>query len=177
MAKYQDEVIGAMIKRFGYSNRHAVPTITKVVVSMGLGKVKDTPKRLEDSRVDLGTITGQRPVITKARKAVSNFKLREGDSIGLMVTLRKKMMYEFLDRLISVAIPRIKDFRGLSAKAFDGRGNFSMGLTEQVAFPEISLDKMEHVQGMNITFVTTAKTDDEARTFLGLFGMPYRKTG
>ncbi len=175
MAKYQDEVIDAMLKRFGYSNKHAVPGITKIVVSMGLGKAKEAPKRIEDSRADLAAITGQRPVITKARKAVSNFRLREGDSIGLMVTLRKTMMYEFLDRLISIAIPRIKDFRGLSAKAFDGRGNFSMGLAEQVVFPEISLDKMEYVQGMNITFVTTAKTDEEALELLSLLGMPFAK--
>ena len=164
-----------MMKRFGYGNLHAAPRITKVNLNMGLGKSKDSPKRLDDAMRDMGTIVGQKPILRKARKAVSNFRLRIGDPVGVSVTLRSKMMYEFLDRLISIAIPRIKDFRGLNTKSFDGRGNCSMGVTEQVIFPEISLDKLEFIQGMDITIVTTAHTDEEAIELLTLLGMPFAK--
>jgi large subunit ribosomal protein L5 len=173
--KYRDEIIPALLKRFGYTNALAAPKVSKVVLSMGVGKAKETPKRLEDARRDLGLITGQRPVIKNAKKAVSNFRVRIGDPVGLVVTLRKRLMYEFLDRLISVVIPRIKDFRGLSKKSFDGRGSYSIGLSEQVVFPEISLDTLEFVQGMNITIVSTAHTDEEALEMLTLLGMPFAK--
>ncbi len=175
LKKYRDEVAPALTQRFGCKNRLAVPRLSKIVVSMGVGKAKETPKRMEDAREDLALISGQRPIIVPAKKAVSNFRLRIGDPIGLMVTLRKNMMHEFLDRLISIAIPRIRDFRGLSKKAFDGRGNYNMGLTEQTVFPEISLDKLEFVQGMNVTIVTTAHTDEEAIELLTLLGMPFVK--
>ena len=175
MTKYRDDIIPGMMKRFGYKNLHAVPKISKVNLNMGLGKSKDSPKRLDDAVRDMGIIVGQKPILRKARKAVSNFRLRIGDPVGVSVTLRSRIMYEFLDRLISIAIPRIKDFRGLNTKSFDGRGNYSMGVTEQIIFPEINLDKLEFIQGMDITIVTTAHTDEEAMELLSFMGMPFAK--
>ena len=175
MKKYREEIVPSLMKRFGYRNLHAVPKITRVSLNMGLGKSKDSPKRLDDAIRDMGLIVGQKPMVRKARKDVSNFRLRVGDSVGVSVSLRSKIMYEFLDRLISIAIPRIKDFRGLSVKSFDGRGNYSMGVTEQIIFPEISLDKLEFIQGMDISIVTTARTDEEAIELLTLLGMPFAK--
>jgi large subunit ribosomal protein L5 len=174
MTRYKEEIAPKMTERFKYKNPMAVPRLDKIVVSMGIGsRSKEAPKRVEKAAEELGLITGQKPVITKARMAVSNFRIRKGDPVGAMVTLRKKMMYEFIDRLISVAIPRIRDFRGLSRKSFDGRGNYAMGLSEQIVFPEISVDKVEYIQGMNIVIATTARTDEEALELLSLFGMPF----
>ncbi len=174
MVRYGEEIAPAMMERFKYGNAMAVPRIEKIVVSMGIGsRIKEAPKRLEKAAEELGLIAGQKPVIRRARVSVSNFRLRKGDPVGLMVTLRKEMMYEFLDRLISIAVPRVRDFRGLSRKSFDGRGNYSLGLNEQIVFPEVSVDKVEYIQGMNIVVVTTARTDEEALELLSLFGMPF----
>jgi len=172
---YKSKIAQSLTEEFGYKNRMAVPRMEKVVVSMGIGKATMDKKFLESARKDLTMIAGQQPAICKARKSVSNFKVREGQETGLKVTLRGVRMYEFMDRLISLAIPRVRDFRGLNDKSFDGRGNYSMGLTEQSVFPEIDTAKIEHQQGMNITFVTTANTDDEAKKMLELFGMPFIK--
>jgi len=172
---YKSKIIAELTKQYGYKNPMAVPRMEKVVVSMGLGKAIQDKKFLELAKKDLTMITGQLPAVCKATKSVSNFKLREDMEIGLKVTVRGIRMYEFMDRLISLAIPRVRDFRGLNQNSFDGRGNYSMGLSEQSVFPEINVAKIEFQQGMNITFVTTAKTDDEARTMLELFGMPFRK--
>ena len=171
---YQSKIISELTKEFNYKNPMAVPYIQKVVVSMGVGKAVQDKKFLELAKKDLTMITGQIPIICKAKKSVSNFKVREGAETGLKVTVRGVRMYEFMDRLISLAIPRIRDFRGLNQNGFDGRGNYSMGIAEQSVFPEINSAKMEFQQGMNITFVTTAKTDDEARKLLQLFGMPFK---
>ena len=171
---YQSKIISELTKEFNYKNPMAVPYIQKVVVSMGVGKAVQDKKFLELAKKDLTMITGQIPIICKAKKSVSNFKVREGAETGLKVTVRGVRMYEFMDRLISLAIPRIRDFRGLNQNGFDGRGNYSMGIAEQSVFPEINSAKMEFQQGMNITFVTTAKTDNEARKLLQLFGMPFR---
>lgn len=174
MARYREEIAPKMMERFKYANPMAVPRIEKVVVTMGIGnRAREAPKRFEKAAEELALITGQKPLITNAKVAVSNFRVRKGDPVGLKVTLRKKLMYEFLDRLVSLAIPRIRDFRGLSRKAFDGRGNYAMGLSEQIVFPEISIDKIEHIQGMNIVIATTARTDEEALELLALFGMPF----
>jgi len=173
---YKSKVIPELLKQFGYTNPMAVPRIEKVVVSMGLGRAAQDKKILELAKKDLMMITGQLPFVCKAVKSVSNFKLREGDKIGLKVTMRGVRMYEFIDRLVSLAIPRVRDFRGLNPKGFDGRGNYSMGLTEQSVFPEIDLGKIEFQQGMNVTFVTSANTDEEARVMLISFGMPFRQT-
>jgi large subunit ribosomal protein L5 len=174
MTRYREEIAPKMMERFKYKNAMAVPRLDKIVVSMGIGsRTKEAPKRIEKAAEELAAITGQKPVITKARIAVSNFRIRKGDPVGVVVTLRKKMMYEFFDRLISVVIPRIRDFRGLSRKSFDGRGNYAMGLSEQIVFPEISVDKVDNIQGMNIVIATTARTDEEALELLGLFGMPF----
>ena len=164
----------ALQTEFKYRNCMQIPKVAKVVVSMGVGQAVREPKLLEGAVRDLGQITGQKPMICKARKSVSNFKLREGTDIGSKVTLRGRRMYEFLDRLISLAIPRVRDFRGLNPNGFDAAGNYNMGLTEQTVFPEINPDKVDNQQGMNITIVTTAKTDEEARHLLRLFGMPFR---
>jgi len=174
LERYKKEVAPALAEEFGYTNMLAVPKIEKVVVSMGIGKAINDPSLLESAGEELALITGQKPVITIARKSVSGFKLRKGMKIGLKVTLRGVRMYEFLDRLISLAIPRVKDFRGLSPSGFDGRGNYNMGLTEQTVFPEINPDKVKTVQGMNIAIVTTAKNDEQARRLLTLLGMPFR---
>ena len=173
---YKSKITEEMKKAFNYSNVMAIPKIEKIVVSMGVGRAIQDKRILEAARKELALITGQSPRICKAKRSVSNFKLREGMDIGLKVTLRGGRMYEFLDRLINLAIPRVRDFRGLNPKGFDGRGNYSMGVTEQSVFPEVNPAKVEFQLGMNITFVTTAKTDEEARRMLLLFGMPFRNT-
>ncbi|MHC4264596.1 MAG: 50S ribosomal protein L5 [Planctomycetota bacterium] len=171
---YKSQIIPGLTKEFSYKNPMAVPKMEKVIVSMGIGRALQDKKFLELSKNELSKITGQIPVVCKAKKSVSNFKLREGYEIGLKVTIRGDRMYEFMDRLINLAIPRVRDFRGLNPKSFDGSGNYSMGLVEQSVFPEINPAKIEFQQGMNITFVTTANTDSEARKMLSLFGMPFR---
>ena len=172
---YKEEVIPALIKKFEYKNVNQVPKLEKIVLNMGVGDALFNIKFLSDSLKDLTQIAGQKPVITKAKKSVASFKIRQGMAIGCKVTLRRAMMYEFLDRLITAAIPRIRDFRGISPKSFDGRGNFSMGITEQVIFPEIDYDKVEKIRGMDITIVTSAKTDEEALHLLKELGMPFQK--
>ena len=171
---YEKEVVPALVKEFNYRNRVEVPRMEKIVVNMGLGEAIQNIKILDNAVRELSMIVGQRPVVTKAKKSIATFKLRKGMSIGCMVTLRKERMYEFFDRLVNVALPRIRDFRGVSPKSFDGRGNFSLGIKEQFIFPEIDYDKVEKAMGMNITVVTTAKTDDEARQLLKLMGVPFR---
>lgn len=172
---YREEGTTALMKRFSYDNRMQVPRLEKIVLNMGIGDAVEDQKYLDAAVSDLQTITGQRPVITRAKKSISNFKLRENMPIGCMVTLRGFRMYEFLDRFISIAVPRIRDFRGLPDKAFDGRGNYSISVREQIVFPEINYDKILKIRGMNITFVTTAQTDEEAYELLASFGMPFRK--
>lgn len=172
--KYRNEIAPALREQFGYSNPMRIPRISKVVISMGMGQTARESNRLDAAMKELGAIAGQKPVMCKARKSISNFKLREGMNVGLMVTLRGQRMYEFLDRLIMLAIPRVKDFRGLNPNAFDGRGNYNMGLTEQTLFPEVDPDKVQFTQGMNITITTTARSDEEARRLLALLGMPFR---
>ena len=171
---YKSKVSSGLQEQFSYKSSMAVPKVEKVVISMGVGKAIQEKKYLENAVKDLTQISGQKPLLIKAKKSVSNFKLREGMEIGLKVTLRKERMYEFMDRLINLAIPRVKDFRGLNPKGFDGRGNYSMGIDEQSVFPEIDLGRMEVQQGMNITFVTTAGTNDEGYALLKLFGMPFK---
>ncbi len=173
---YKSRMVPELTEEFGYKNPMAVPQMEKVIISMGVGRATQDKKFLESAKKDLMMITGQMPVVCKAKKSVSNFKVREGMETGLKVTVRGVRMYEFMDRLINLAIPRVRDFRGLDPHSFDGRGNYSMGLAEQSVFPEINPAKMEFQQGMNITFVTTAKTDQEARKLLQLFGMPFRGT-
>lgn len=172
---YKTQIVDQLTKEFGYSNPMAVPKIQKVVISMGVGKAVQDKKYIEMAIKDLTMIAGQKPLVCKAIKSVSNFKVRQGDKTGLKVTLRGVMMYEFMDRLISLAIPQVRDFRGLNRRGLDGRGNYSMGLSEQGVFPEIDIARVEAQQGMNITFVTTAKTDAEALRMLELFGMPFKK--
>lgn len=172
---YKNEIVDAMIKKFGYKNVMEVPKIDKIVVNMGVGEAKENPKVLEAAVADLEKITGQHAVITKAKKSIANFKIREGQSIGCKTTLRGEKMYEFLDRLVNLALPRVRDFRGVSANSFDGRGNYSLGIKEQIIFPEIEYDKIDKVRGMDVIIVTTAKTDEEARELLRLFNMPYEK--
>jgi len=172
---YKSRVAPELAKEFAYKNSMAVPRMEKIVISMGVGKATQDKKFLELAKKDLMMITGQIPAVCAAKKSVSNFKVRRGDKTALKVTVRGRRMYEFMDRLISLAIPRVRDFRGLNPNSFDGRGNYSMGLSEQSVFPEINPAQMEFQQGMNITFVTTAKTDDEARKLLSLFGMPFRE--
>ena len=173
---YKSRVVPELTKEFGYENPMAVPRMEKIVISMGVGRAAEDKKFLELAKNDLMMITGQMPLACKAKKSVSNFKVREGMETGLKVTVRSKRMYEFMDRLISLAIPRVRDFRGLDPDSFDGRGNYSMGLSEQSVFPEINPAKLEFQQGMNITFVTTADTDEEARKMLSLFGMPFKES-
>jgi len=168
---YEKEVVPALVKEFSYRNRVEVPRMEKIVVNMGLGEAIQNIKILDSAVRELAMIVGQRPVVTKAKKSIATFKLRKGMSIGCMVTLRRERMYEFFDRLVNVALPRIRDFRGVSPRSFDGRGNFSLGIKEQFIFPEIDYDKVDKVMGMNITVVTTAKTDDEARRLLKLMGV------
>ncbi len=171
---YRKEVAPALAKEFGYKSPMQVPRITKVVLNMGVGEAIGDKKLLDNAAADMQKISGQKPVITKAKKAIAGFKIREGYPIGCMVTLRQERMYEFLDRLISVALPRVRDFRGVSGKAFDGRGNYNMGVKEQIIFPEIEYDKIDKIRGMNITITTTAKTDAEAKALLAAFKFPFR---
>jgi len=172
--KYKDDVVPAMFKKFGYKNIMQVPKLEKVVVSMGVGEAIQNSKAIDFALNDLMIITGQKPVTTKAKKSIAAFKLRAGMTIGAKVTLRGERMYEFVDKLFNIAMPRIRDFRGISPKSFDGRGNYSMGVREQLMFPEIEYDKIDKIRGMDIIFVTSAKTDEEAKELLGLMGMPFR---
>ena len=172
---YQNEIVDAMIKKFGYKNIMEVPKLDKIVINMGVGEAKDNAKLLESAIKDMETITGQKAIATKAKNSIANFKIREGMNIGCKTTLRGEKMYEFADRLINLALPRVRDFRGVNPDAFDGRGNYSLGIKEQLIFPEIEYDKVDKVRGMDIVFVTTAKTDEEARELLRLFNMPFAK--
>ena len=172
--KYNEQVLPALMEKFSYRNTMEAPRLEKVVINMGIGEGKENPKLLEAAVKELSQITGQRPVITKAKKSVASYKLREGMSIGCKVTLRGTRMYDFINKLINVALPRVRDFRGISPKSFDGRGNYSLGLKEQIIFPEIIYDEVEKIQGMDIAIITTAKTDEEAKELLRLLGMPFR---
>ncbi len=172
--KYSNEVAPALMEKFSYKSTMQIPKLVKIVVNIGLGEAKDNPKAIDAACGDLALITGQKPIVTKARKSVANFKLREGMNIGCKVTLRGAKMYEFLDRLFNVALPRVRDFRGINANGFDGRGNYSLGIKEQLIFPEIEYDKIDKIRGMDINFVTTAQTDEEARELLKLMGAPFR---
>lgn len=172
---YKDEIVDAMIKKFGYKNIMEVPKLDKIVVNMGVGEAKENAKVLESAVKDMETITGQKAVITKAKNSIANFKIREGMAIGCKTTLRGERMYEFADRLINLALPRVRDFRGVNPNAFDGRGNYALGIKEQIIFPEIEYDKIDKIRGMDVIFVTTAKTDEEARELLRLFNMPFAK--
>ena len=172
--QYEKEVVPALMKKFNYKSIMQVPKLDKVVINIGLGDTKDNPKSLENAMNDLSQITGQKPMVTKARKSIAAFKLREGANIGCKVTLRSSKMYEFAYKLFNVALPRVRDFRGVSANSFDGRGNYSMGIKEQLIFPEIEYEKIDKLRGMDIIFVTTAKTDEEARELLTLLGMPFK---
>ncbi|MDR0722884.1 MAG: 50S ribosomal protein L5 [Treponema sp.] len=172
---YKEQIAPALFKEFGYTSTMQTPRLEKIIVSMGVGEALQNKKLLDAAVDDLTLITGQKAVKTKARKSIANFKIREGQEIGVKVTLRGAMMYEFLDRLVNVALPRVKDFRGVNQNAFDGHGNYSLGITEQIIFPEIDFDKIERVAGLNIAIVTTARTDAEAKAFLAKFGMPFRK--
>ena len=173
--RYQAEIVPALQKEFGYKNVMQVPRLEKVIINMGLGEAVQNPKIIEGAIQEISTIAGQRAVVTRARKSIANFKLREGMPIGARVTLRRDKMYEFLERLLNVALPRVRDFRGVSAKAFDGHGNYSLGLKEQLIFPEIDYDEVDKVRGLNIAIVTSAKTDDESKALLTHIGMPFRK--
>ena len=172
---YKNEIVDAMTKKFGYTNVMQVPKLDKVVINMGVGEAKDNAKLLDAAVKDLETITGQKVVVTRAKNSVANFKIREGQAIGCKVTLRGEKMYEFVDRLVNLALPRVRDFRGVNPNAFDGRGNYALGIKEQIIFPEIEYDKVDKVRGMDVIFVTTAKTDEEARELLTLFNMPFQK--
>ena len=172
---YNDEIVAAMTKKFGYKNVMEVPKLDKIVLNMGVGEAKDNAKALESAVKDMEIITGQKVVLTKAKNSVANFKIREGMNIGCKVTLRGDKMYEFLDRLVNLALPRVRDFRGVNPNAFDGRGNYALGIKEQLIFPEIEYDKVDKVRGMDVIFVTTANTDEEARELLRLFNMPFAK--
>lgn len=174
--KYEQQVVPALMQRFGYKNRMQVPKLEKVVINMGVGDALQNPKLLDAAVADLTQITGQKPVVTRAKKSIANFKVRAGAAIGCKVTLRGERMYDFLQKLMNVALPRVRDFRGVSPKGFDGRGNYTLGIKEQLIFPEIDYDKVEKVRGMDIVIVTTAKTDEEAREFLKLLGMPFRES-
>ena len=173
--QYQNEIVDAMIKKFGYKNIMEVPKLDKIVVNMGVGEAKENAKLLEAAIKDMEAITGQKAVATKAKNSIANFKIREGMAIGCKTTLRGEKMYEFMDRLINLALPRVRDFRGVNPNAFDGRGNYALGIKEQIIFPEIEYDKVDKVRGMDIIIVTTAKTDEEARELLTLFNMPFAK--
>ncbi len=173
--KYKEEVMAEMQKEFGYANVMQIPKVVKVVVNIGVGEAKENAKALDSAVADLAKVTGQQPIITKAKNSIANFKLREGMPIGTKVTLRSDKMYYFLDKLFNVSLPRVRDFRGINPKSFDGRGNFSLGLKEQLIFPEISYDQIDKLRGMDITIITTAKTDEEGRALLRLMGMPFSK--
>ena len=172
---YKNEIVKAMTDKFGYKNVMEVPKLDKIVINMGVGEAKENAKVLESAVADMEKIAGQKAVITKAKKSVANFKIREGQAIGCKVTLRGEKMYDFCDRLVNLALPRVRDFRGVNPNGFDGRGNYALGIKEQIIFPEIEYDKVDKVRGMDIIFVTTAKTDEEARELLRLFGMPFKK--
>lgn len=172
---YKNEIVDAMVKKFGYKNVMEVPKLNKIVLNMGVGEAKENAKVLESAVKDLETITGQKAVLTKAKNSIANFKIREGMPIGCKVTLRGEKMYEFLDRLVNLALPRVRDFRGVNPNSFDGRGNYALGIKEQLIFPEIEYDKIDKVRGMDVIIVTTAKTDEEARELLRLFNMPFQK--
>ena len=173
---YTNEVAPALLKKFNYKSTMQIPKLDKIVINIGLGEAKDNPKVIDAAMADLTAITGQKPVVTKAKKSIANFKLREGMNIGVKVTLRGKKMYEFIDRLFNVALPRVRDFRGINPNAFDGRGNYSLGIKEQLIFPEIEYDKIDKIRGMDIIFVTTAKTDEEGRELLTLMGAPFTRS-
>ncbi|HLO09170.1 MAG TPA: 50S ribosomal protein L5 [Desulfobacteria bacterium] len=172
--QYKAEIVPKLKEKFGYRNVMQVPKLSKVVVNMGLGDAIENVKVIETAAAEIAIITGQKPVVTKARKSIANFKLREGVPIGVMVTLRRDRMYHFLDKLIAIALPRVRDFKGVSPKGFDGRGNYTLGIKEQIMFPEVNYDKIEKIRGMNITIVTTARTDEEGLELLRLMGMPFR---
>lgn len=172
--KYKDEVVPQLMKDFGFSNVMQVPKLDRIVVNMGLGEAVQNAKLIESATEELTAITGRKPVVTRAKKSIANFKLREGMPIGVMVTLRGDHMYDFLDRLVSIALPRTRDFKGASPKAFDGRGNYTLGIKEQIVFPEINYDRIDRIKGMNVTFVTTAQNDDQGRALLRSLGMPIR---
>ena len=172
--QYQKEVVPALTKKFGYKSVMEVPKLNKVVINVGLGDTRENPKALENAMNDLAQITGQRPIVTKAKKSIAAFKIREGVDIGCKVTLRSEKMYDFVYKLFNVSLPRVRDFRGVSTDSFDGRGNFSLGLKEQLIFPEIEYDKVDKIRGMDVVFVTTAKTDEEAKELLKLLGMPFK---
>ncbi len=176
MTIYQTEIIPKMQAKFGYKNIMQVPKIVKIAINIGVGKSKEEPTALKKAQEDLRTITGQQPIITKAKKAISNFKIKAGDPVGVTVTLRRERMYEFLDRMITTALPRVRDFSGLSDKSFDGKGNYSVGLKEQIIFPEIDYDKVDKIRGMTVTITTTARTDAEALELLSLFGFPFKRS-
>lgn len=171
--KYEKEVVPALMEKFGYKNVMEIPKLEKIVINMGVGEAKENSKVLESATADLQLIAGQKPILTRAKKSIANFKIRENMPIGCKVTLRKEQMYEFADRLMNIALPRVRDFRGISSKAFDGRGNYALGIKEQLIFPEIEYDKIDKVRGMDIIFVTTAKSDEEARELLRFLGMPF----
>lgn len=173
--QYMNEIVDAMIKKFGYKNRMQVPKLDKIVINMGIGEAKENAKILEAAMSDMELITGQKPVKTISKKSIANFKIREGMPIGCKVTLRGEKMYEFLDRLVNLALPRVRDFRGVNPNSFDGRGNYALGIKEQLIFPEVEFDKIDKVRGMDVIFVTTAKTDEEARELLAQFNMPFQK--
>ncbi|WP_072585914.1 50S ribosomal protein L5 [Clostridium sporogenes] len=173
--KYEKEAVSALMDKFGYKNIMEVPKLEKIVINMGVGEAKENQKSLEAAVEDLAKITGQKPILTKAKKSVANFKIREDMPLGCKVTLRKQNMYEFADKLINVALPRVRDFSGVSSKSFDGRGNYAIGIKEQLIFPEIEFDKIDKIRGMDIIFVTTAKTDEEARELLRFLGMPFAR--
>lgn len=173
--KYTTEVVGSLMEKFQYSNVMEVPKLEKVIINMGVGEARDNPKILESAVKELEIIAGQKPVITKAKKSIANFKLREGMNVGTKVTLRGDRMYHFLDKLMNIALPRVRDFRGVNDTSFDGRGNYALGIKEQLIFPEIEYDKVDSIRGLDIIIVTTAKTDEEAKEFLRLMGMPFKK--
>ena len=173
---YTNEVAPALLKKFNYKSTMQIPKLDKIVINIGLGEAKDNPKVIDAAVADLAAITGQKPVVTKAKKSIANFKLRQGMNIGVKVTLRGEKMYEFIDRLFNVALPRVRDFRGINPNAFDGRGNYSLGIKEQLIFPEIEYDKIDKIRGMDIIFVTTAKTDEEGRELLNLMGAPFTRS-
>lgn len=173
--KYINEVVPALMEKFQYKNVMEVPKLEKIVINMGIGDAKDNPKALESAVKELSLITGQKPIVTKAKKSIANFKLRKGMNVGTKVTLRGERMYDFLDKLMNISLPRVRDFRGVSASSFDGRGNYALGIKEQLIFPEIDYDMVDSIRGLDIVIVTTAKTDEEAKAFLELMGMPFRK--
>lgn len=173
--QYKNEIMDAMTKKFGYKNVMEIPKIDKIVINMGVGEAKENAKAMEAAVADMETITGQKAIVTKAKKSIANFKLREGLAIGCKTTLRGEKMYEFLDRLVNLALPRVRDFHGVNPNSFDGRGNYALGIKEQIIFPEIDIDKNPRIHGMEITFVTTAKSDEECKALLAAFGLPFKK--